>query len=105
MPIADVSPLASRPAFQMRRAGDVVVPRDSVALVPVTPAAASPSLSSGLARPDPSFVTHLIAMAEQDPQTRVLRRAAITDVEAAYRASANQNHPALPNGLRTHRTA
>ncbi len=26
------------------------------------------------ARPDASFVVHLIAMAEQDPQTRILRR-------------------------------
>jgi hypothetical protein len=105
MPIADLSPLASRPAFQMRRAGDVVVPKASSALVPVNPAARTAALSSGLARPDPSFVTHLIAMAEQDPQTRVLRRAAITDVEAAYRAAANQNQAVRPNGLRTHRTA
>lgn len=105
MPIADVSPLARRPAVQMRRAGDVVVPRDSVALVEVSPTAPTATLSSGLSRPDPTFLTHLIAMAEQDPQTRVLRRAAISDVEAAYRASANQNQAAQPNGRRTYRTA
>lgn len=105
MPIVDVSPLASRPAVQMRRAGDVVVPRASVALVQVSPTADTAALSSGLSRPDPSFLTHLIAMAEQDPQTRVLRRAAVSDVEAAYRASANQNQTAQPNGLRAYRTA
>jgi hypothetical protein len=44
-----------------------------------------------LSRPDPSFVAHLIAMAQQSPQTRGLRRAAIADVEAAYRCVANQN--------------
>jgi len=103
MPIADVSPLTSRPVYHMRRAGDVVMPGAAVAQV--TPSGPSAPPSSGLSRPDPSFVTHLIAMAEQEPQTRVLRRAAVTDVDAAYRASAHQNRPMRPNGLRTHRTA
>ena len=35
-------------------------------------------------RPDPSFVTQLIATAEQVPQTRLLRRAAPADALSAY---------------------
>jgi hypothetical protein len=38
-----------------------------------------------LPRPDPSFITQLIATAEQVPQTRTLRRAAPADALSAYR--------------------
>jgi hypothetical protein len=34
--------------------------------------------------PDPIFVTHLIAAAQQVPQTRRLRRATLADAQAAY---------------------
>jgi hypothetical protein len=37
-----------------------------------------------LPRPDPSFVTQLIATAEQEPQTRTLRRAVSADALSAY---------------------
>ena len=37
-----------------------------------------------LPRPDPSFVTQLIATAEQVPQTRGLRRATSADALSAY---------------------
>ena len=37
-----------------------------------------------LPRPDPSFVTQLIATAEQVPQTRTLRRASSADALSAY---------------------
>jgi hypothetical protein len=37
-----------------------------------------------LPRPDPSFVTQLIATAEQVPQTRNLRRATSEDALSAY---------------------
>jgi hypothetical protein len=37
-----------------------------------------------LPRPDPSFVTQLIATAEQVPQTRTLRRAVSADALSAY---------------------
>jgi hypothetical protein len=37
-----------------------------------------------LPRPDPSFVTQLIATAEHAPQTRTLRRAAPEDALSAY---------------------
>jgi hypothetical protein len=35
--------------------------------------------------PDPIFVTHLIAQAEQVPQARAARRASMADAQAAYR--------------------
>jgi hypothetical protein len=50
-------------------------------------------------------VTHLIATAEQSPQTRILRRAATADVEAAYRSVANQNETIYVAGLRMRLTA
>ena len=37
-----------------------------------------------LTRPDPSFVTQLIATAEHAPQTRKLRRGSYADAQAAY---------------------
>jgi hypothetical protein len=78
----------------------------SVALVPV---GATPrrlvQITRGLTRPDPSFVAHLIATAELNPQTRSLRRAAPEDVQAAYRSVANQNQPPTPPGVRMRQTA
>ena len=78
----------------------------SVALVPVvaTPQRPAPAVQ-GLTRPDPSFVAHLIAMAEMSPQTRLLRRAAPEDVQAAYRAVAHQNRTMTPPGVRMLHTA
>jgi hypothetical protein len=37
-----------------------------------------------LTRPDSTFITHLIATAEQEPQTRNLRRATYADAQMAY---------------------
>ena len=54
-----------------------------VELVPVTQPVQW-SRKSATARPDPSFVTHLIATADQAPQTRSLRRASIEDAQMAY---------------------
>lgn len=92
-------------AHPMRRAGDVApAARAGAALIPLTPVSRTAAPTSGMARPDPSFVAQLIATAEQDPQTRVLRRAPLADVDAAYRA-ANQNQTALPMGIVTRRSA
>jgi hypothetical protein len=57
-----------------------------VALVPVTQTVPW-SRKSTTVRPDPSFVTHLIATADQAPQTRSMRRASIEDAQTAYGAS------------------
>lgn len=59
-----------------------VEPVPSRALVPLEPPARIPRLRQP--RPDASFVTHLIAMAEQTPQTRTLRRATAADARAVY---------------------
>jgi hypothetical protein len=57
-----------------------------VALVPTTEPVQRSSALVRLSRPDPSFVTHLIATAEQVPQTRLHRRAAQADALSAYQA-------------------
>ena len=96
MSIARIRSISADTAPMMRRAGDVAtVAAPGTALVPVAPAEQIKPASLRLNRPDPSFVTHLIAMAQQSPQTRILRRAATADVQAAYRSAsqsfANQN--------------
>jgi hypothetical protein len=87
-------------------ASDALAKAASVALVPV---AAAPGrlapVVHGLTRPDPFFVAHLIAMAEMSPQTRLLRRAAPEDVQAAYRSAANQNRTVTPPGVRMRQIA
>jgi hypothetical protein len=89
-----------------QRACDAPVKAASVALVPVvvTPPRLAP-VAQSLARPDPSFVTHLIAMAELSPQTRLLRRAAPADVQAAYRSVAHQNRTVTRPGVRMRQIA
>ena len=56
-----------------------------VALVPVTQTVHW-SRKATMARPDPTFLTQLIATADQAPQTRCMRRASIEDAQAAYGA-------------------
>ena len=58
-------------------------PSASTALVPLaTPVEILPKTPR--TRPDPSFVTQLIATADQAPQTRALRRGSTADAQAAY---------------------
>ena len=59
------------------------------------------SRKSATARPDPSFVAHLIATADQAPQTRGLRRASLADAQSAYGASQVRRHR---TGFRTRQT-
>jgi hypothetical protein len=68
-----------------------------VALVPVAPSVQFLS-KLPLPRPDPTFVTHLIASAEQVPQARGLRRATSVDALLAY---APQLHQRPGVGFRT----
>jgi hypothetical protein len=79
--------------------GEAAVKSTGTALVPIVAAPRRLDLVHSLTRPDPSFITHLIAMAELSPQTRLLRRAAPEDVQAAYRSVANQNRIISPPGL------
>lgn len=60
-------------------------------LVDVTPLQRTAPPAYSLSRPDPFFITQLLATAEQSPQTRALRRAEMSDAEAAYRAVADRN--------------
>jgi hypothetical protein len=67
-----------------------------VALVPLVQSAAWSRPAGPLPRPDSIFVTHLIATAEQVPQTRSLRRATAADAQTAY-----SSHPVRGAGIRT----
>jgi hypothetical protein len=69
-----------------------------VALVPLVQPAQWLPAHIRLPRPDPTFVAHLIATAEQVPQTRSLRRATAADAQAAYGAS---RHHVLGAAIRT----
>jgi hypothetical protein len=61
---------------------------DEPACAELVPATQSVRLSPRpVPRPDPTFVTQLIATAAQAPQTRRLRRASLADAQTAYRAS------------------
>ena len=61
----------------------VDIPPDTVALVPLSARADVPA-KTPLNRPDANFLTQLIATADQEPQTRSLRRGSSADARAAY---------------------
>ena len=65
---------------------------DTSACVDLVPVSQSVHWSSkrAMARPDPTFVTHLIATADQAPQTRSLRRGSLADAQTAYGASVQE---------------
>jgi hypothetical protein len=71
-------------------------------LVPIVQSA-SWSQTPPLSRPDPCFVTQLIATAEHAPQTCTLRRATPADAQAAYRLVTDHNH-ITPTGMLTRQT-
>lgn len=87
-----VSPIQPSQARHVER-NDARRPKDSnetpaasTALVPITPPDAAAKPATSHARPNPAFVAHLIAMAQQAPQTRTLRRASPEEAQAHYRA-------------------
>ncbi len=86
-------------------AEDGVVPAaksDCVALVPVVPSAQwSHSSGQPWSLPSSIFVTQLIATAEQEPQTRSVRRTTLADAQTAYSVSKNPRQGA---GSRTRQT-
>jgi len=75
----------------------------STALVPMVQSAYWSQIPQ-LSRPDPCFVTQLIANAEHAPQTCSLRRATPADAQAAYRFVTEHNH-ITPTGLRTRQSS
>ena len=74
------------------------------ALVPVLPSLRWSPVFEQLSRPDPSFVTHLIATAERAPQTRLLRQATPADALTAYRSAAHQSRIKI-TGMQTRQVA
>jgi hypothetical protein len=70
------------------------------ALVPMVPSLQW-SQPAHLQQPDSTFVTQLIATAEQVPQTRALRRATLADAQSAY--SANR-YRTVGAGIQTRQT-
>lgn len=84
---------------------DLAANAPCVALVPLGAVAAPPArIDFGPSRPDPRFVTQLIAMAQLSPQTRLLRRATQETAQAAYRLANRSDLPAAP-GRRTRQVA
>lgn len=69
-----------------------------VALVPMTSSAQWSQAPGRLSRPNPVFVTHLIATAAQVEQTRGSCRATAADAQSAYRA---RPRPVQAVGIRT----
>jgi hypothetical protein len=67
-------------------ANDAKARPTGTALVPMAPALQRAPASGLISRPDPIFVAHLIATAQQVPQTRRLRRAAPHEALLAYAA-------------------
>jgi hypothetical protein len=104
MAISEVSRIT--PGMQRALSAGDAPKAASVALVPVVaaPRRLAP-VAQGLTRPDPTFVAHLIAMAGMSPQTRVLRRAAPEDVQAAYRSVIQQNRTVTAPGIRMRQIA
>jgi len=72
-----------------------------VAMVPLAPAPPYWARKFLNPRPDPTFVAHLIATAEQLPQTRSLRRATPADALSAYHARARIAQGAGPQTRQT----
>jgi hypothetical protein len=64
-------------------------------LVPVA-ASVRWSPKPAMSQPNATFITHLIATAEQSPQTRPLYRASLADAQIAYGP-----HPRARLGVRT----
>jgi hypothetical protein len=106
MPIAELSRVALSAPYAMREIGAAPAPAvaSDNALVPVS-AMAPRSALAGQSRllSEAPFLTHLIATAEQIPQTRTLRRATPAEAQAAYR-STPQNAVAV-TGVRVRQKA
>ncbi len=64
----------------------------TTALIPVAGPTAAARTATSHYRPDPAFVAHLIAIAQQSPQTRNLRRASLGEAHGRYEAA----RPATP---------
>jgi hypothetical protein len=90
MPIAELSRVALAAPYAMREVGAAPAPGglSDNALVPVATIARRTALAGqNRSLSEAPFLTHLIATAEQIPQTRTLRRATPAEAQAAYRST------------------
>jgi len=90
MPIAELSRVALSAPYATREIGAAPAPgvASENALVPVSAMAQrAPLASQSHLLSEAPFLTHLIATAEQIPQTRTLRRATPAEAQAAYRST------------------
>jgi len=100
-----INPKTQYGAFEAKRnvQADAANARASTALIPVgRPQEHTSSHHHVSTRPNASFVTHLIATAEQAPQTRTLRRATPTDALAAYGGVMQRAKTVSNNGKMSH---
>ncbi|MBN9583852.1 MAG: hypothetical protein BGN84_05890 [Afipia sp. 62-7] len=91
MIVSGITPIASSASHPRETAYDNETHQPSAAraIVAQETISRAPQLRS-TTRPDAAFVTHLIAMAEQAPQTRSLRRDTPATARAIYGAAATQ---------------
>ena len=97
MPIGELSRVALSAPYATREVSAAPAPAglSDNALVPVATMARRTALADqNRSLSGAPFLTHLIATAEQIPQTRTLRRATPAEAQAAYR-SAPQNAAAV----------
>ena len=89
MIISRIRPAESNPSDQNSRTTDQppATKTASMALVPAAQAVATSRTAHSHYRPDPAFMAHLIAIAQQSPQTRNLRRASPDEAHGLYRAT------------------
>lgn len=87
------------------RGDDAEVAAASRALVPVERISRTPPPRLHTTRPSTSFVAHLIATAEQLPQTRTLRRATSSDALTVYGRLMTRLETAIPDTAKLSRLA
>lgn len=104
MNVSRIQPTGRNRSPQIEIAHEATEPGPaSTALIPVAAATAARHTASRYYRPDPAFVAHLIAIAQQAPQTRNLRRASSHDAHGHYKAARLAN--AAASGLSLSRLA
>jgi hypothetical protein len=95
-PVEGITRIVAGEPFVRPRApqsGKDAEPADGRALIPVVPASSVKGGAERSRRPVASFLAHLIATAEQVPQTRIRRRAEPEVALAAYRVTARLDAP------------
>jgi hypothetical protein len=93
-PVAASKAVRTPAAQQATGSVEPADPRESRALIPIRPIAASAPAPAMRRYPLAGFLAHLIAVRERAPQTRRRARATPGDATAAYRAAQHLTAPA-----------